>query len=686
MRKIKQKLKEYPIIFMSDNVNDKYEQLKQNLILHTRDATCNKIIKIRQKVLPPWFDLECRRINNIKNYWHRKHIKNYENEHVKKEYKFWRNKYTSIKRKKQISYDNNIFQKTKGNPSKTWKHIKNIINPCPKNQNGLFHDKNADDKKKGMKLNEFNQYYANVGKTLAAKFNKVYVPKIRTTSRFKFKLISLNETKNLINNLTNTTATGYDEIQTKTIKYCQDELILNIRNLINTSLICGEVPEGLKISKVIPIYKGDGDKNEVCNYRPISISSILSKLLETYINNQLSNYLSKNNLMDKQQYGFRNCSNTNAALFDLITEVQAGVSKKQRVAVVFFDLAKAFDSVDRKILLRILLECGVFEKEHKWFKNYLSGRKQYTEYEQYKSKIEDIEFGVIQGSSLGPTLFACYISSFSKLKLKAKAFLYADDIAIVFRENNYTELEKQINLDLKEISEWMKIHKLTVNINKTKYMLIKKQMTAKIKIMYSGTEIEEVDIFKYLGIYIDAKLNWNQQSNEIAKKTRRIAGVFKLAQKRVPYEQKSSIFYCLFHSTISYGIIVWGNTYLKNMAMLQRIQNKAIKNLYGLNHRSSTTEIHKRFGILTLELHKKMIQAMQIHNMKTKKIKTNVDIIQNSEMHSYSTRTANNIHLHYSETFNIAIKIFNELPLEIKITEDKKIKTKMKQHFFNFLL
>lgn len=372
--------------------------------------------------------------------------------------------------------------------------------------------------------------------------------------------------------------------------------------------------------------------------------------------------------------------------------MQAAIDDKKKVITIFFDLQKAFDSVDRTTLLRILFECGIQGKEYKWFENYLSNRMQFTECEKLKSDIQNVLFGVIQGSSLGPTLFSCYISDLLNVNLKGKPFMYADDLAIVYSGTSYEYLEDVVNQDLSVISEWMNKHKLTVNTKKTKYVIFKNKRNVDVNIRFNKCKLERMNSYKYLGVTIDAELNWNLQINEQLKKGRRIAGIFKHISKRVPQNMKRALYYSMFHSTIMYAVHIWGNAYMKDLSLLQKIQNKAIKNLYGYHTRSSTKTIHKLNNILPVDLLIKYKLVIQIHLILTQNINTNTAPTYNREYHRYNTRSATDIRIVSSNVrfnghdtvYNLGYKYYNELPIEIrKIDTLDSFKKKLNEFYLN---
>lgn len=319
-----------------------------------------------------------------------------------------------------------------------------------------------------------------------------------------------------------------------------------------------------------------------------------------------------------------------------------------------------------------------------WFKSYFSKRKQYTQCENTKSSEEYLEYGVIQGSSLGPALFSCYISSFTHLNLHGKPFLFADDIAIIYAEDNYVNLESNINIDMAVIFKWMNLHKLTVNSSKSKLLLIKPK-GRKLSIQYNNNLIEQVKKYKYLGLTFDEELTWNEQVNQVISKAAKIAGLFKKLQRRIPSDIKTSIFHSLFYSTITYGIGIWGNTFAKNIDKLQRLQNKAIKNLYGLHHRTATNTIHKNNKILKLKDYRNLIQLIHMHNIKNNQIKSNTQILLNSDVHQYGTRNSDN--LRYEASHNLrglesilqtGSQLYNNLDSSCKQMSSLKLKKKIK--------
>ena len=226
----------------------------------------------------------------------------------------------------------------------------------------------------------------------------------------------------------------------------------------------------MKITKVIPIYKAK-EKDNFSNYRPISLLlTSMSKITETMIHKRLAFFLETNKILYENQFGFRKKHTTIDAITKFITDTTQSLDEKESTLAVFLDLSKAFDTIDHNILLNKLEFYGIRGKALDWCKNYLTDRKQYVHYRNKNSSSERIECGVPQGSVLGPLLFIIYTNDLPDSLNGAKSILFADDTTIYISFNNISNLYRDMNIELDNITDWFRANKLSLNVTKTNYM------------------------------------------------------------------------------------------------------------------------------------------------------------------------------------------------------------------------
>ena len=353
--------------------------------------------------------------------------------------------------------------------------------------------------------------------------------------------------------------------------------------MINLSFSTGIFPNVLKIAKVLPLFKG-GSSQDINNYRPISLLSIFDKIIEKLMHKRLYAFLDENNILFKNQFGFRKSNSTSHAMIKITEHIRDSMDNGKYGCGVFIDLKKAFDTVNHEILITKLEHYGVRGNVLNWFKSYLTDRKQFVCYNGSSSEIKNISCGVPQGSVLGPLLFLIYINDLPNISKKLRFYLFADDTNIYYESNDLVELERTVNQELKKLSLWLNVNRLALNLKKTNFVIfkgIKKPQNYNVTLLINKKAIEQKQYVKYLGILIDEHLNWKEHISNISIKISRSVGIIcKLSSCMKPNLLKS-IYYALVYSHLVYGIHVWGSASATDLEKLLTLQKRAVRVMTG---------------------------------------------------------------------------------------------------------
>ena len=284
---------------------------------------------------------------------------------------------------------------------------------------------------------------------------------------FKFRRIT---PKDVVDHVSKLKTSRSGAIPTRFLKDGINEIAHTLSFLFNQSTDHGIFPWNLKIASVCLIYKGEGTKEDPSNYRPISVLPIIVRVFEKVIHNQL--YAHVQNVIFKHQSGFRTNHSTESSTLKSMDRWLLSIDQGKYNIAMFIDLRKAFDTVNHEILLNKIEYYGVSDKELNWFKSYLDDRKQFTVVGGIRSKEPKVLHGVPQGSCLGPLLFLVYINDLPHCLKNCASKLYADDTDISASTSNLKYIEKLINEDLDNINKWLIANKLSLNVIKTKNMIL----------------------------------------------------------------------------------------------------------------------------------------------------------------------------------------------------------------------
>ena len=260
----------------------------------------------------------------------------------------------------------------------------------------------------------FNNYFSSIANELQNKihyYGKDFSTFLKNGNQNNFFINPTNVTEviNNINDLSTNKALGPNSFPTDIFHLIKFSIAQPLVDIINLSFQKGIYIDGLKISKVVPVFKDKGSDLDHTNYRPISLLSNINKIIEKLMHERLYSFLEKNKCIYELQFGFRAAHSTTHALNDLTEDIRKAIDNNSFSVGVFIDLQKAFDTVDHDILIKKLDHYGIRGSANAWFKSYLSDRKQYVTINGVDSELKSMKYGVPQGSVLGPLLFLIYI-------------------------------------------------------------------------------------------------------------------------------------------------------------------------------------------------------------------------------------------------------------------------------------
>jgi len=289
----------------------------------------------------------------------------------------------------------------------------------------------------------------------------------------QFDRIHERDLRNMVGKLVNKAGTE-EGITVEIMKLVMEVAGEKVCHIINRLLQESVVPERWKKAIVIPIPKIRGTIR-VNEFRTINKLPVYEKILEMVVHKQLMKYLESNELIAVCQSGFRNGHSCEIALKWVLTDWKNAIGDRQMIGVVFLDLKRAFEVVDRSVLIRKLQRYGLRAAVLEWFKCYLENRSQRVKFNGVLSKPIDVNFGVPQGSVLGPLLFLLYINDIMDvMTADCSIRLFADDALIYATGSSRQEINERLNEQMIRMDDWLSRNRLYSNVSKTKAMLIRR--------------------------------------------------------------------------------------------------------------------------------------------------------------------------------------------------------------------
>ena len=599
-------------------------------------------------------------------------------------YNRFNNYVTSCIRKAKRIYYFQRFNHYKKDIRNTWKSINSILNKNRMRNDLITELRLGDNTVTGDRniADTFNLHFSSIGRSIS---NSVPIPDAGLYSdyldgnyqnSFVFTPINSACVDSVIQSLKNKRS-NIDIVPVVVLKRISFIISPVLCKMFNMSIMSGRFPSSLKTARVVPIYK-KGDRKIPSNYRPISIISTYSKIMEKIIYNQIYKFLTKFSILSPIQFGFRSGKSTSLAILHFLNFVYPSLDSNNCVLSVFCDFSKAFDSVNLSILLHKLYHYGIRGFCHDWFKTYLTDRKQYVSISNSKSSYLEISHGVPQGSVLGPLLFLLFINDMPNSSNILNFTLFADDSTLSYKldPRNVARSLEILNNELSKVYKWLLLNKLKINIDKTNYIIFSYRRRIDLEGVTMGDGVvSRVSSIKFLGVIIDENLNFGNHIEFIKSKVSKSVGVLNKVKYFLPKSILLMLYVSLIEPYLRYCIEVWGSASFCYLGGLLKTQKSAIRIVNNLPFDAHTALHFVESEILTIsnlyKYHILLLTYKAVH-FRNDELLFNCGVTH-SQIHTHLTRNAENLLL---PRFNMSKsqkcisyagpKLYNDIPSNIK--------------------
>ena len=437
----------------------------------------------------------------------------------------------------------------------------------------------------------FNHFYVNIGQDLSRQFptgNQCITRHIDVRKQCSFRFVGMKELKSIIKKLKNNKSTCLYNMNMQVFKEALLILLLEFTHLINECLNQSIMPTEWKVGTVSPIPKGTPSLN-LGDYRPISVLPAPSKIIERVVYNQLVYYLECRGLLDNRQHGFRNNHSTASAVMEVAQFLYEGMDMGNTTHCAFIDYSKAFDTINHELLCLKLQNLGFDRQVVGWCRNYLSERTQSVKNNSIISPMLPITCGVPQGSILGPLFFIIYVNDLLELFMvgNVSITLYADDTVLYVSHKDSAQSARYLEEGLSLLANWCVTNKLTINVKKTKHMIVSPSHSVhdNINVTLNGEHLDLVHNYNYLGVVIDDRLTFVEFLKLKCNKTN--VRVYQLGKIRKYL--KPNIAALIYKQTIlpiiEYADLMVESGPREKVARLQTLQDRAIRIIDNRKHR-----------------------------------------------------------------------------------------------------
>lgn len=509
-----------------------------------------------------------------------------------------RNQLRNMTRRLKRDMEKTIAKEAKRNPKKFWNYVKsktktrdgvsNLVVPGP-TEDGQEKETSNDDEKCEVLLEYFSSVFT---KEPPGEIPKL--PPKKVLSYLNHLIITEDMIIKKIEKLNISKSPGPDEIHPRILKETSNIIAKPLVLIYNKSLKVGRLPEDWKKANISAIFK-KGNRKKPQNYRPISLTCVLCKVLESLIRDHIIAYMKENNLFSCRQFGFITGRSTTLQLLKVLDKWTEILDSGGQVDVVYLDFMKAFDQVPHRRLIGKLDSYGIKGSTLKWLTDFLSDRLQRVVVNGCFSSWAPVTSGIPQGSVLGPVLFVIYINDLPEIT-RSDSYLFADDTKVYKEIKNYED-HTALQDDLKELEKWSKKWLLNFNGSKCKILSVgqhgEQNYPYKLRCEDVIHELETVNSMKDLGVIMDKSLNFEEHIEEKISKANKMVGIIRRTFTFLDEEMFLRLYKSVARPHLEYANPVWSPYKIKDITALENVQRRATKLVPSLKNLSYEERLRK---------------------------------------------------------------------------------------------
>ena len=531
-----------------------------------------------QNTRPPWMTAEVQTKLRAK----RDSFKTYKENRTEETYKLYaraRGQAKNSVRSAVKSFEHRLATESKNNP----KAFFNYARSKTRVRQGVSDLKNpqgaviTEDQDKASALNSFfcSVFTKEKLDTMPNMTQRAYATELSSAS------FSIEDIEASLRKLNPTKSTGMDGLHPRVLQELSKELATPLFLIFRTSLEQGKVPDQWKEGQVTAIFK-KGDRSSPSNYRPVSITSVVSKVMEGLVRKDIIDHMSRNQITTPLQHGFTKGRSTSTNLLTALNDWTETKDKGGTVHAIYLDFQKAFDSVPHKRLLLKLERYGITGQMLAWTRSFLTGRRQCVSVNGSVSDWMPVTSGIPQGSVLGPTLFNIFVNDIPEC-VSSNLLLFADDGKLHRHISSLADCSA-LQADLNNLQEWASTWQLRFHPDKCKVLRIGKMhqnfdytmLDAGRQVILKSSEAE-----KDLGVWVDNRLRFDMHAEKAVNKASSLVGMIRRTYVHLDPPSMTTLFKSLCRPIVEYGNVIWYPQYQKDAVLVENVQRRATRLIPG---------------------------------------------------------------------------------------------------------